>query len=257
MSKSELGRYTGRLVLLPWSDGRRMQVLEEFGFAQAGGLHWPVKPLCLVDGASIPRPLWSLIGGPWEGKYRDASVVHDYYCDVRTAAWRSVHRMFFDAMLTSDVSAFRAKLMYAAVYFAGPRWSETVEHNMGLGLPAKPSAQLPQERSSRGHAFSPSLDGLVGQSSELPASVSDPAVADAVSGKIVTLRDIIEAVRASVEAKPSLSDGPPVLNLERLATVLKEHDPDLWLIEAGLDAADFKGSLEVRQVSLGSLKAFD
>lgn len=135
----EIGKYTGRLVLHPLSDGRRMRVLEDFGFLEADGLHWQVPPNTVVDGATIPRPLWSLIGGPFEGKYRDASVVHDYYCDVRSADWRAVHRVFYRAMLVSGVTEIKAKVMYAAVYFAGPRWGETVVENVRLGAPQVPT----------------------------------------------------------------------------------------------------------------------
>jgi hypothetical protein len=139
LSTHEIGSYTGRLVLHPLPDGRRMRVLEDFGFLEADGLHWQVPPDTIVDGATIPRPLWSLIGGPFEGRYRDASVVHDYYCDVRSADWRAVHRVFYRAMLVSGVSEIRAKIMYAAVYFAGPRWGETVVENVRLGPPKVPT----------------------------------------------------------------------------------------------------------------------
>jgi hypothetical protein len=67
-----------------------------------------------------------------EGEYRDASIVHDWYCDLRSRSWKSVHRMFYEAMLASGVGLARAKIMYAGVYFGGPRWSETVEANVDL-----------------------------------------------------------------------------------------------------------------------------
>lgn len=139
MPEHELGRYTGRLILQVLPDGRRMRLVEPFGFMEADGLHWPVPPQTTVDGASIPQPMWSVIGGPFEGKYRDASVVHDYYCDVRSAEWRAVHRMFYRGMLVSGVSVRLAKVLYAAVYFAGPRWSDTAVENVVLGKPAIPT----------------------------------------------------------------------------------------------------------------------
>ena len=40
--------------------------------------------------------------------------------------------MFYEAMLASGVGIARAKIMYAGVYFGGPRWSETVESNVDL-----------------------------------------------------------------------------------------------------------------------------
>jgi hypothetical protein len=65
-----------------------------------------------------------VIGGPYEGKYRDASVNHDYECCVQQSAWQDVHRMFYDGMMARGVELWRAKLMYFAVYFFGPRWPQ-------------------------------------------------------------------------------------------------------------------------------------
>jgi hypothetical protein len=75
-----------------------------------------------VDGASIPKFAWSIIGGPFEGKYRDASVIHDVACVARSAPWEYVHLVFYYAMLASGVDKTTAKIMYAAVYHFGPRW---------------------------------------------------------------------------------------------------------------------------------------
>lgn len=129
---NHFGQYMGRLIFEPLSDGRLMQIIEPFGFLDSEQKRWQVPVGTKVDGASIPQPLWSIIGGPFEGKYREASVVHDYYCDIRTEPWRAVHRVFYYAMRASGVSERRAKLMYAAVYFAGPRWSDTAVDNARL-----------------------------------------------------------------------------------------------------------------------------
>src|ERR1041385_4295059 len=59
--------------------------------------HWDGILGTVIDGASIPQPLWSFMGGPYEGKYLAASVVHDYYCSTRLEPWRDVHRMFYEA----------------------------------------------------------------------------------------------------------------------------------------------------------------
>jgi uncharacterized protein DUF1353 len=131
-SGTSYGRYLGRLIIEPLPDGRLMRLVEPFGFLDAREKRWPVPVGAKVDGASIPQALWSLVGGPFEGKYRDASVIHDYYCDIRSEPWRAVHQVFYEAMRVSGVAERRAKLMYAAVYFAGPRWSETAVENANL-----------------------------------------------------------------------------------------------------------------------------
>ena len=82
-----------------------------------------------TDGASIPRWAQPIIGRPYKGAYLKAAIIHDHYCfkenHVRT--WRDTHRMFYDAMRDSGVNAAKAKVMYFAVYFAGPKWVRLVE----------------------------------------------------------------------------------------------------------------------------------
>ena len=43
---------------------------------------WTAPKGAKVDGASIPQLFWTPIGGPFEGKYRYASVIHDTECDA-------------------------------------------------------------------------------------------------------------------------------------------------------------------------------
>ncbi len=117
------GEYVGKFKAEFLDDGRKVALIDEFGFRDDGGKSWMVPAGTIVDGASIPRPLWAVIGGPFEGKYRNASVIHDYGCDKETEVWHQVHRVFYEAMLTSGVDAIQAKIMYLAVYHFGPRWS--------------------------------------------------------------------------------------------------------------------------------------
>jgi len=65
-----------------------------------------------------------VIGPPFVGAYRRASVVHDYYCEIMAEPWPDVHLMFYEASLAAGVDDLTAKLMYAAIYGAGPRWAE-------------------------------------------------------------------------------------------------------------------------------------
>lgn len=118
------GQYTNAPPLAEWlEDGRHMRLKRPFGYVEEGGGEWSVPEETVVDGASIPQAFWSLIGGPFSGPYRDASIVHDYYCDDRTRPWQDTHRVFYDAMRCSGVNAVRAKVMYYAVYRFGPRWT--------------------------------------------------------------------------------------------------------------------------------------
>ena len=123
--------YIGDLEFAPLDDGRHMRIVKPFGFVDSSGRKWVVPAGAIVDGASIPQMFWSVTGGPFEGKYRNASVVHDYYCDVRTRSWRNTDRVFHEAMLASGVSEREAKVMYMAVVYGGPHWdSQTVRNNI-------------------------------------------------------------------------------------------------------------------------------
>lgn len=112
-----------------WLENRTMVLLKGFEYIDPNQKHWKVPENTVVDGASIPRMFWTLVGGPFEGPYRNASVVHDYYCVSRTEPWRAVHRMFYYAMLAGGTPVKKAKLMYYAVFVGGPRWKQVYYTN--------------------------------------------------------------------------------------------------------------------------------
>src|SRR5947207_3005769 len=58
---------------------RRMELLHEFSYIDTSGKRWTAPNGWIIDGASIPRFLWTLVGSPFTGSYRRASVIHDYY----------------------------------------------------------------------------------------------------------------------------------------------------------------------------------
>jgi hypothetical protein len=121
--------YQGTLILRPLDDAPLMEVQQPFGYKDAGGTIWAVPEKALVDGASIPRIFWSILGGPWDGRYRNASVVHDWFCAVRIMPWQATHRMFYEAMLTSGTDAALAKTMFLAVRYCGPSWDNLTLQN--------------------------------------------------------------------------------------------------------------------------------
>ena len=77
----------------------------------------------MINGASIPKTLWSVVGPPFVGDYRRASVVHDVACEERSAPHEEVHRMFYHAMRADGVSWRKANIMYQAVKRFRPTWS--------------------------------------------------------------------------------------------------------------------------------------
>jgi hypothetical protein len=129
------GGFEGELLVRILDDGRLCELLADYGYHRNDGSRWIAPKGTKVDGASIPKIFWTLIGGPFEGKYRNASVIHDRYCDTKERPWRDTHRMFYEAMRCNGVGAAQAKIMYYAVYRFGHRWPEP-------GAPA-PEAAMP------------------------------------------------------------------------------------------------------------------
>lgn len=120
---ADWGRFEGDLLVKFLDDGHLCELVTDYVYVRPDGTAWPVAAGARVDGASIPRLLWPLIGGPFEGKYRNASVIHDFYCANEVRLWRDTHRMFYEAMRCAGVGAAKAKVMYYSVYRFGPRWS--------------------------------------------------------------------------------------------------------------------------------------
>jgi hypothetical protein len=121
-SGQEFGSFVGS-VIAKWSDSSSvMELVEDFGYVDPSGLRWDAPSGSVIDGASIPRALWTVVGSPFTGEYRNGSVVHDVACVRKTKSWQTVHRMFYDAMRCGGVGEKRALFMYAAVFHFGPRW---------------------------------------------------------------------------------------------------------------------------------------
>jgi hypothetical protein len=144
--------FEGRAVAELLDDGRRLKLTEPFAYIDAAALRWEVPAGATVDGASIPRALWTIVGGPLEGKYRNASIIHDWYCDLRSRPRRAVHRVFYEAMISSKVSALQARILYAGVLAGGPRWSETVVENVKQSQAAPQPIAFAPNGGSRGYA---------------------------------------------------------------------------------------------------------
>ena len=83
---SKHGDFSGepetRWLTEPNDPDRRMNLLRDFAFTDPEGKAWAVPAgYDKMDGASIPRALWTLVGSPYTGDYRRASIVHDRACD--------------------------------------------------------------------------------------------------------------------------------------------------------------------------------
>jgi hypothetical protein len=116
------GRFIGEAYLRWKPEGEEMVLLADFAYVDPNTVEWKATAGTSVNGASIPRSFWPVIGHPYEGNYRLASVLHDAYCESRTRTWEATHFMFYQAMMAAGTDHIKAKTMYYAVYWFGPRW---------------------------------------------------------------------------------------------------------------------------------------
>jgi hypothetical protein len=104
------------------NDFRDVKLKETFGYIDPRGVHWDAPAGYVTNGASIPPTLWNVVGGPFDGPYRDAAVLHDYYCESKLRSSDDTHRMYYEAAVARGTSEQVASTMYAGIVLGGPTW---------------------------------------------------------------------------------------------------------------------------------------
>jgi hypothetical protein len=97
---------------------RRMELIDDFSFDDRAGRRWPAPAGSTIDGASIPRPLWTTVGSPYTGDYRRASIVHDVACVEAGDDFQrrlAADKMFFEACRAGGCSVFEATALFVGV----------------------------------------------------------------------------------------------------------------------------------------------
>ena len=100
------------------TEDRTMKIAQEFSFTDPAGKTWRAPEDSCINGASIPRALWTIVGSPYTGDYRRASVVHDV---ARKEAGsdkkkrRAADRMFFHACRAGGCSIRQSMVLYLGV----------------------------------------------------------------------------------------------------------------------------------------------
>lgn len=125
---------------------RGMRLLEPFSYTDAKGRHWEVPAGMEVDGATIPRTLWSSVGSPYTGDYRRAAILHDAAIHDPRVARIDADAMFYEACLAGGCPVKQAQLLYAGVCIGS--WVSTARpdaHHLAAQIPD--CARLPGEHS--------------------------------------------------------------------------------------------------------------
>lgn len=119
-------KFEDALDVRPLDDGKNWLVLDDFFYdtdvsMTRGNLHRVVVPKGFVtDFASIPRPLWAIVGGPADGKYRKIAVVHDWLYRTPGLATRGqADAVLLEGMKVSGCSWWTRSVIYAGVRVGG------------------------------------------------------------------------------------------------------------------------------------------
>jgi hypothetical protein len=119
-------RFVGRVVLewvdRPGNAPPELRLREHVGFQEFDDTAWFARRGENVDGSSLPPAFRSMFGSPFTGRYRIASILHDFYADNQREPWKDVHRMFYKVSVRAGVDETEAKAMYMVLYAQGPRW---------------------------------------------------------------------------------------------------------------------------------------
>lgn len=118
-----------------WAVGERpdrtMTTLRDFWFEDPDKVRWDAPASTRTDGASIPRPFWTLVGSPFTGNYRRAAIVHDVAC-VRAGndhtKRRAADRMFYHGCRSGGCSIRDSIILYVGVRIGAwigfaPQWA--------------------------------------------------------------------------------------------------------------------------------------
>lgn len=221
-TRGPYGRFIGTVVAEWDPNGRDMKLTKDFGYVDPTERIWLAPANAVVNGASIPRPFWTLIGGPFEGKYRNASVVHDVACVEKSRPHAEVHRAFYDACRCGGVDERMSRILYAAVAKFGPTWGYD-EVETEKVVPVRKFITEQRTRTVR--------DPKTGEMREETYSVEVP-VSETVIQKVIervpaeilraeaSEEDVAALVRMIDEEKPSLEE------IAKLATIsTPENEP--------------------------------
>lgn len=109
--------------------GTRFQLSKEVLFwsrqfynPQTNSYVWIAPKGSVIDGASIPRIMWSLVGSPFSGSYKRSAAIHDVECVQRDHPSELIHHLFKEMLDADGVTGWRKSAMATAVILGGPSW---------------------------------------------------------------------------------------------------------------------------------------
>lgn len=125
----ENGYFSGKIIthwLTDQNPNRNMQLVDGYSYTDPENNNWDAPKDSIINGASIPQELWSVVGSPYTGNYRNASVIHDVACDQANTKEdrKKADMMFYYACLAGGCPPNQARVFYVAVRIGA--WVDTL-----------------------------------------------------------------------------------------------------------------------------------
>lgn len=111
--------FSGPLRVEWVGDGVHWRVIEKLLYTDPDGRVWALPAGTVIDGASIPRIFWSLVGSPMTGLYVMAAAMHDAAYQTPGMVKSQADTMLYEAMRELGCDRAIADIIYEAVRIAG------------------------------------------------------------------------------------------------------------------------------------------
>jgi hypothetical protein len=135
-----------------YKDTQFLQLTDDWCFIVDGVRFWIPKDY-FSDGASIPRPFWSIIGTPFEPDFFSAFLAHDWMYFTHCLPRSTADEVFRRFLIACGVGSIRARIMWAAVRTGGAfAWGQSAESAKELG-DVMDAVALRSDRDKFEHSF--------------------------------------------------------------------------------------------------------
>lgn len=104
------------LIVTP-INANQWRLVEPFVYITKEGEEIEIPKNFVTDFASIPRiPLvWTIIGPPATGLYKEAAIPHDFIYATQTMSRKKIDKIFLEAMAFLKVPWWKRRIMFYAV----------------------------------------------------------------------------------------------------------------------------------------------
>lgn len=220
---------------------RDMRLLDNFSYTDPDGRVWLAPAGAVINGASIPEGLWSVVGSPYTGDYRRASIVHDVACDSPNVNRKEADVMFYYACMAGGCGKRQARILYAGVRIGA--WSSIslpfiATHKSFDALETDPQA-------STDRFLRDKLAEVTQKFDKLPDNASIEAIDAAIASVVTIPGGQTPSVVGNFSPAPTRIDeaflAQGLQNLERLSQA--EYHKDLVSLLNGSDEG-----LELKQL---------